>query len=143
MGGVEHLAKQVKIYRDDFGIPHIVGETDVATVFGSAFAQSEDNFPAIESAYLRVLGRLAEKEGERAFWSDLIVRALELPRLSREEYRQADSKTTAMCDAFAAGLNLYMATRNIGSVIGRFLPWHVLALHRILHLAAFWTLGIQ
>ncbi len=38
------LARQVTIYRDSFGIPHVVGETDAATMFGFAYAQAEDNF---------------------------------------------------------------------------------------------------
>ena len=30
----EPLAEQVTIYRDNFGVPHIVGETEEATFFG-------------------------------------------------------------------------------------------------------------
>jgi penicillin amidase len=122
----------------------VLAETDVAAIFGSVFAQAEDNFPAIEAAYLRVLGRLAEKEGAQAVWSDLVVRALELPRLSEEEYRRADSKSAALCEAAAAGLNLYMKNRGVRrSAIRQFLPWHVLALYRMLHLTAFHALGVE
>ena len=36
------LEKQVVIHRDEWGVPHIRGESDAAVVFGSAWAQSED-----------------------------------------------------------------------------------------------------
>ena len=38
------LAEQVVIHRDQWGVPHIRGESDAAVVFGSAWAQSEDHF---------------------------------------------------------------------------------------------------
>ena len=37
------LSKQVSIYRDNYGVPHIVGETDAATFFGYGYAQAEDH----------------------------------------------------------------------------------------------------
>ena len=44
----EKLAREVTIYRDTYGVPHIYGPTDASCVFGYAFAQAEDNFKQIE-----------------------------------------------------------------------------------------------
>src|SRR5688500_7659787 len=33
---ITRLAKQVTIYRDTYGVPHVFGRTDAATVFGFA-----------------------------------------------------------------------------------------------------------
>ena len=38
---VPDLRSQVTIYRDTYGIPHVFGETDAATMFGFAYAQAE------------------------------------------------------------------------------------------------------
>jgi len=61
----DDLAARVTIYRDTYGIPHVFGETDAATMFGFAYAQAEDNFWRLEDNYIRALGRRAEVEGER------------------------------------------------------------------------------
>ncbi|MFD5061647.1 MULTISPECIES: penicillin acylase family protein [unclassified Streptomyces] len=41
-------AARVTITRDDWGVPHIVGETDADAVFGMMYAQAEDDFNRIE-----------------------------------------------------------------------------------------------
>ena len=38
------LARDVTIYRDIYGVPHVFGRTDASTAFGFAYAQAEDNF---------------------------------------------------------------------------------------------------
>ena len=58
------LAKQVVIHRDEWGVPHIRGESDAAVVFGSAWAQSEDHFWQLEDTYIKALGRYAELVGD-------------------------------------------------------------------------------
>ena len=64
-------AAHVKITRDDWGVPHVVGKTDAHAVFGMIYAQAEDDFNRVERNYLVSLGRLAEAEGESAIWQDL------------------------------------------------------------------------
>jgi acyl-homoserine lactone acylase PvdQ len=36
----DRLADQVTIYRDEYGVPHIVGDTEEATFFGYGYAQA-------------------------------------------------------------------------------------------------------
>ena len=64
-------AENTEIIRDDFGIPHIYGKTDVDAVFGMLYAQCEDDFNRVERNYIWAIGRLAEVEGEKALYSDL------------------------------------------------------------------------
>jgi acyl-homoserine-lactone acylase len=126
------LAKQVTIYRDTYGVPHVFGRTDAATVFGFAYAQAEDNFWRVEENFILALGRGAELYGEKALNEDRLNAALEIPRLAREEYARLDPKMRSLCDAFAAGLNFYL-TRH-PEIRPRLLqtiqPWHTLAFIR-------------
>ena len=62
---------QAEIKRDDWGIPHVTGQSDADAVFGMIYAQAEDDFNRIELNYLTSLGRRAEAEGEALFFSDL------------------------------------------------------------------------
>ena len=71
---LQTIAKRVTIIRDDFGVPHIYGNTDADAVFGMLFAQAEDDFARVERNYVWAMGRLAEVEGKRALVSDLRAR---------------------------------------------------------------------
>ena len=44
---LEARAESVEIIRDEWGIPHIFGKTDADTVFGTLYAQAEDDFNRI------------------------------------------------------------------------------------------------
>ena len=141
------LAKSVTIIRDTYGVPHIYGPTDASVVFGHAYAQAEDNFEQVEYNTLYALGRSAELRGERDWWDNLLARAFEIPRLSREEYARATPPMRAIYDAYAAGLNYYME-RNPAKrsrLIERFEPWHTIAMLRARYwLAEFiWDTGLQ
>jgi acyl-homoserine lactone acylase PvdQ len=61
------LADDVTIYRDRYGVPHVYGRTDAATVFGFAYAQAEDHFRQLEENFIRATGRLAEKDQRRLY----------------------------------------------------------------------------
>lgn len=94
--GAQDLRLKVTIYRDTYGIPHVFGETDAATMFGFAYAQAEDNFSSIERNYIRAIGRRTEFEGERGLASDTRNRALEIARLAQAEYRRC-RRSCARC----------------------------------------------
>ena len=141
------MARSVTIIRDTYGVPHIYGPTDASVVFGHAYAQAEDNFDQLEYNVLYALGRSAELAGTRDQWDNLLARAFEIPRLSREEYARATPQMRAIYDAYAAGLNYYVA-RNPGKkskLIDRFEPWHTIAMLRARYwLAEFiWDTGLQ
>jgi acyl-homoserine-lactone acylase len=120
------------IYRDTWGVPHIYGPTDASVAFGMAYAQAEDNFAHLQDNFLRALGRAAEVHGEESLRDDQLARALEIPRLAREEYERSTPRMRAIYDAYAAGLERY-ASKNPGvpRILERFEPWYPLALMRL------------
>ncbi len=128
----ERLASRVTIYRDTYGVPHVFGKTDAATVFGFAYAQAEDNFWRVEENFILALGRSSELYGEASLNEDRLNHALEIPRLAQEEYRRLDPKMRMLCDAFAAGFNFYLARHPEVRLrlLEKFEPWHTLAFIR-------------
>src|SRR6476620_3295396 len=102
------LARNVTIYRDTYGVPHVFGRTDASTVFGFAYAQAEDNFWRVEENFILALGRASELYGERSLNDDRHNHALGIPCPAREEYARLDPKMRELCDAFAAGFNYYL-----------------------------------
>jgi len=118
-------AQRVTIIRDDYGVPHIYAGTDADAVFGLLYAQAEDDFPRVERNYYWAIGRLAEAEGEAALFSDLRARLYMTTREARAAYAAAPTWLQALCDAFADGLNYYLATHPDvqPKVIEHFEPW--------------------
>ncbi len=103
-------AEKVTIIRDDFGIPHIYAKTDADAVFGLLYAQAEDDFPRIARNYAWAVGRLAESEGESALFSDLRARLYMSQAEAEAAYASAPAWLRELCDAFADGLNYFLAT---------------------------------
>ncbi|HVF47566.1 MAG TPA: penicillin acylase family protein [Pyrinomonadaceae bacterium] len=122
-------SRNVTITRDDWGIAHVVGKTDADAVFGMIYAQAEDDFNRIETNYLNSLGRLAEAEGEAAIWTDLRQKLFIDPVELRKNYAMSPESLRKLMDAWADGLNYYLAKNpNVKPrVIKRFEPWMVLS----------------
>jgi len=126
------LARDVTIYRDTYGVPHVFGRTDASTVFGFAYAQAEDNFWRVEENFISALGRSSEIYGEKSLDEDRLNHALEIPRLAREEYARLDKHMRSLCDAFAAGFNYYLErhTQVKPRLLNKIEPWYTLAFIR-------------
>jgi acyl-homoserine-lactone acylase len=122
-------AQAVTIVRDDWGIAHIHGKTDADAVFGSTYAQAEDDFNRVERNYLTSLGRLAEADGEKALFQDLRQRLFIDPALLQQEYVQSPDWLKSLMDAWADGLNFFLAKHPEvhPKVLTRFEPWMALS----------------
>ena len=121
----ENQAQRVTIIRDDRGIPHIYGKTDADAVFGMIYAQAEDDFNRVETNYLNSLGRLAEAEGEGVLYQDLRQRLFIDEQEMKRLYLESPTWLKALMNAWADGLNYYLATHPgvTPRVITRFEPW--------------------
>jgi acyl-homoserine-lactone acylase len=125
-------ARRVTIHRDGWGVPHIYGATDASVVFGMAYAMAEDNFWQVEEDFITALGRTAQLYGEAGVLHDVVRAALEVERLSREEYAREPRERRALWDAFAAGLNHWLRQHPEvrPRLIQRFEPWFAFARFR-------------
>ncbi|HEX6375266.1 MAG TPA: penicillin acylase family protein [Allosphingosinicella sp.] len=122
-------AERVTITRDDWGIAHVRGRTDADAVFGMIYAQAEDDFNRVETNYLTALGRTAEAEGEKAIWADLRARLYMDPDDLRARHAASPDWLKRLMQAWADGLNHYLATHPDvrPRAIARFEPWMALS----------------
>ena len=98
----------VRILRDDYGVPHVFGVTDADTAFGLAYAHAEDDFPTIQDVIFGVRGKLASIRGPSAAANDYVVALLGIwPDVERGYDSQLDSSTRAVLESYAAGLTYY------------------------------------
>ncbi len=121
-------AAAVTIVRDDWGIPHVYGTTDADAVFGLMYAQAEDDFDRVEMNLLNAMGRTAEAEGESRLWQDLRIRLVTDLDTARALYRRSPPWLRRLMDAWADGLNFYLARHPEvrPKVLTRFEPWMAL-----------------
>lgn len=122
-------AERTTIVRDDWGIAHVHGRSDADAVFGMIYAQAEDDFPRIEVNYLTALGRTAEAEGEKAIWQDLRARLYVSEPELRAWYAKSPANMQALMNAWADGLNYFLAIHpNVHpKVLTHFEPWMALS----------------
>ena len=115
------------IYRDEYGVPHIVGETEEATFFGYGYAQAQDHLETMMSHYLDAQGRLAEIRGFDALgqgyfhyvgppdsdeyrWDgDYLQRLLRTKKGVVENKVKINPQTYLVLRGFARGVNAYIA----------------------------------
>ena len=105
------------------------GKTDADAVFGAIYAQAEDDYNRVETNYLNAMGRLAETEGEPAIWQDLRMKIFIDPDSLKTQYASSPASLKALMDAWADGLNFYLAKHpNVHPrVITHFEPWMALS----------------
>lgn len=125
----EDRASRVTILRDRWGIPHIFGETDADTVFGTLYAQAEDDFYRLETNYINAMGRLAETEGEQELFRDLRMKLFIEPAELQARFAESPDWLQELMVAFADGLNYFLHTHPEieARVIHRFEPWMALS----------------
>ena len=124
-GHTDPLAAHVSIYRDNYGVPHIVGETEAATFFGYGYAQAEDHLHDMMVQYRDAQGRHTEIQGMNALgdgylqfipyeyrWGgDYLQRLLRTKKCVLEHRSEIEPETYTLLDGFARGVNEYIAER--------------------------------
>jgi len=100
----------VRIRRDSWGVPHILGRTDADVAFGLGFAHSEDDFATIQEVALATRGQLAASEGVKGATTDYLVRLFRVWETVNARYEKdlpADVRKVA--ESYADGVNYYAA----------------------------------
>lgn len=121
-------AQRVTIIRDNWGIPHIYGKSDADAVFGLLFAQCEDDFQRVEMNYIEKLGRLAEVNGQKDLYNDLLIRMIIDSTDAINDYRNAPPWLKKLLNAFADGVNYYLYSHpnTRPALLTHFKPWYPL-----------------
>ncbi len=118
----DRLAGLVTIYRDEYGVPHIIGETEEATFFGYGYAQAQDHLEKMFLEYRDAQGRRTEVQGFEALgdgylrfipyeyrWDgDYLQRLLRTKKGVDENRDKIDPQVYRILSGFARGVNSYI-----------------------------------
>lgn len=109
--GIAGLGDAVTVRFDDLGVPHVDAHsaTDLAAALG--WLHANDRMTQMELARRLAAGRLAELVGEALVPNDVLMRELRLPDAARTQLAAAGPESRALLDAYARGVNAWLAQR--------------------------------
>lgn len=105
------LTAELRITRDAHGIPTITAQSDRDAAFALGFVHAQDRLFQMDLMRHYGAGRLAEWFGVRAVETDRSIRTLGLYRAAEAQYALLSPELRAVFDAYAAGVNAFLANR--------------------------------
>jgi len=100
----------VRILRDEWGVPHVFGKRDMDVAYGLAFAHCEDDWTNTEDAVLMTRARLASVHGREMAKFDYLVQLFRVREFVEAKYeRELSPDVRALVEAYADGINHYAA----------------------------------
>ena len=107
---VKGLTQEVKIYRDQFGVPHVTAQSEYDAFFAVGFTHAQDRLWQMELTRRVGMGRLSEVLGEPALQIDKMFHTLGLWRHTQKLSQSLDSDTRKALQAYADGVNQFITT---------------------------------
>jgi penicillin amidase len=104
------LNAPVEVLRDRFGIPHVFAQSERDAHFALGFLHAQDRLWQLEMNRRIAAGRLAEVVGRSGLETDRFMRTLGVQRAAHANVRNLDADTRQHLDAYAAGINAFLAT---------------------------------
>ncbi|NVD45446.1 acylase [Qipengyuania atrilutea] len=121
-GGQASRTYTAQITRDEFGVPHIYGETDADVAYGVAIAHAEDDFATLQDVVAMSRGRYGAIAGPEGAQVDYVYHLLDARGTAEREYPKQPADTRALFEAYAAGLNQYAAANPGELKLARLFP---------------------
>jgi penicillin amidase len=106
---VSGIGNEVKIYRDEYGVPHIEARSEHDSFFAVGFTHAQDRLWQMELFRRVGSGRLSEILGDRTLSVDKMFRTLGFWRQAQKLALELDEQTRAALQAYADGVNEYIA----------------------------------
>ena len=103
------LAAQALIRRDDFGVPHILAQTEEAAAFAFGYAQAEDHAVEIARRYVAARGEAALHFGQGGVENDFNIARFDNLAEARRGLDEVSDVYRQVIAAYAAGVNEYVA----------------------------------
>ncbi|MHC4399882.1 MAG: penicillin acylase family protein [Planctomycetota bacterium] len=106
---------KVELIRDQWGVPHVLAETDAGAMYGLGYATAEDRGFQMHYNLRIIQGRLAEVVGEvkklrrddTSIQNDRKMRTFGFYRAAKQVAESLDDQTLALLEAYSRGVNDY------------------------------------
>jgi penicillin G amidase len=98
----------VEIYRDEYGVPHIIAATMEDLFFAHGYAQAQDRLWQMDMSRRGVGGKLSEILGEDMIETDTFTLTVGFNRAAQNSYQLLEPDTLRYMEAYSAGVNAYI-----------------------------------
>lgn len=102
------LRSSCKIYRDDFGVPHIIARNEEDLFFALGFVHAQDRLWQMEFNRRVATGNLSEIFGERTIRSDKFYRTIGLHQIAEKIATNLSPESRNLLFHYIAGINNYI-----------------------------------
>lgn len=106
---LQGLNGPVDVYRDEAGVPHIFASSEHDLFFAQGYIHAQDRFWQMDFQRHVGAGRLSEMLGSSTVDTDVFLRTVGWERVAREELDLLDEQSKATLQAYADGVNAYLA----------------------------------
>ena len=125
---VAGLAGPVTITTDSHGVPAIRASSIADAMFGVGYAHARDRLWQMEFERRVAAGRLSEILGDRTVPTDMFLRTVGFRRAAEDSWRVISPEVRRLLEAYAAGVNAFLAADRARPVELRLLrvpvePW--------------------
>src|SRR5699024_4549107 len=104
--------RPVTVQRDESGVPTITAENSHDLFFSQGFVHAQDRFWEMDFRRHLTSGRLSELFGESQVGTDSFLRTLGWHEVAEQEVKALPDEVRAYYDAYAEGVNAYLAERH-------------------------------
>ena len=105
------LEQPVDILRDEYGVAHIYAQTSHDLFFAQGYVHAQERFWQMEFQRRVASGRLSEIFGQGTLDTDIYLRQFGFHDLAQQTYELLDDENRQILDAYAEGVNAYIADR--------------------------------
>ncbi|HEX9652557.1 MAG TPA: penicillin acylase family protein, partial [bacterium] len=106
------LDESVRIYRDEYGVPHIFAETEADLYRAAGYVTAQDRFWQMDINRRAATGRLSEIFGKATLETDRFIRTWGFARAGRESVRVMSPESRAALEAYADGVNAFITSHS-------------------------------
>lgn len=108
---IDGVKQNINIYRNQYGISHIVTRTDEDLYFAMGYAHAFDRMWQMDFNRRAASGRLSEVIGPQTIEFDKFMRSLELEKIAHKIWDSLDDETKEILTIYSNGVNAYIETR--------------------------------
>ncbi|MFE6303535.1 penicillin acylase family protein [Nocardiopsis sp. NPDC057823] len=103
------LNAEVTVLRDEYGVPHVYAGDAHDLFMAQGYVHAQDRFWEMDFRRHVTSGRTAELFGEAQVETDVYLRTMGWRHVAEQEYELLEPETRGYLDAYAAGVNAWLA----------------------------------
>lgn len=103
-----NVSSQTEIYRNYYGVPHIIAENELNLAYAIGYAHANDRLWQMDYSRRIAQGRLSEIFGEEYLETDKLMRALAIREFAQQSLEACNPDFVKLLEAYSNGINTYL-----------------------------------